>query len=73
MNPAVLLLATYVFIVMILQALGLGASKLVDYVSPASSMLVFLVLFIGAFGLAWPIAVRLTEPKSVKDALKRAA
>lgn len=72
MNAAVLLLVIYVFIVMILQALGLGVSKLVDYVSPASSMLVFLVLFIGAFGLAWPIAVRLTEPKSVKDALKRA-
>lgn len=72
MNPAVLLLLIYVLVVMILQALGFGVSKLVDSFSPTSSMLVFLVLFIGAFGLAWPIAVRLTEPKSVKDALKRA-
>jgi hypothetical protein len=70
MNAAVLLLVIYVFIVMIFQALGFGISKLVDYVNPASSMLVFLVLFIGAFGLAWPIAVRLTAPKSVNATSK---
>jgi hypothetical protein len=27
-------------------------------------------VFIGAFGLAWPIAVRLTEPKSLQAASK---
>jgi len=70
MNPAILLLLTYIFVVMVLQALGFGVSKLVDYINPASSLLVFLVLFIAAFGFAWPIAVRLTEPKSMKDALK---
>jgi uncharacterized membrane protein YhaH (DUF805 family) len=68
MNPAILLLMTYVFVVMALQALGLGASRLVDYASPSWSLLFFLVLFIGAFGLAWPIAVRLTEPKSLQSA-----
>jgi hypothetical protein len=70
MNPAILLMITYIFVVMVLQAFGFGLSKLVDYINPASSLLVFLLLFIGAFGLAWPIAVRLTEPKSVKAALE---
>jgi hypothetical protein len=70
MNPAILLVMTYLLVVMFLQALGFGVSKLVDYVHPASSLLVFLLLFIGAFGLAWPVAVRLTAPKSLKDALK---
>jgi hypothetical protein len=64
MNPAILLVMTYLFVVVVLQALGLGISKLTDYVNPAWSLLVFLVLFIGAFGLAWPVAVRLTKPKS---------
>jgi hypothetical protein len=70
MNPAILLLMTYVLVVMVLQALGFGISRLVDYINPDLSLLVFLVLFMGAFGLAWPIAVRLTEPKSVKAALE---
>jgi hypothetical protein len=70
MNPAILLLMTYVFVVMALQALGFGASRLVDYANPSWSLLFFLVVFIGAFGLAWPIAVRLTEPKSVQAASK---
>jgi uncharacterized membrane protein YkvI len=66
MNAALLLMMIYVFVVMVLQTLGFGISKLVAYVYPTSSLLVFLILFIGAFGLAWPIAVRLTAPKSVK-------
>jgi hypothetical protein len=69
MNAAFLLLITYAVVVIVLQALGFGVSKLVDYANPTWSLLVFLVLFMGAFGLAWPIAVRLTEPKSVKDTL----
>jgi len=70
MNAAILLMITYIFVVVVLQALGFGISKVADYVNPDWSLLIFLVLFIGAFGLAWPIAVRLTEPKSVKDALE---
>jgi uncharacterized membrane protein YhaH (DUF805 family) len=70
MNPAILLLMTYVVVVVVLQALGFGVSRLVDYMSPTWSLMVFLVLFMGAFGLAWPIAVRVTEPRSVKAALE---
>jgi hypothetical protein len=68
MNPAILLLLAYVPLVMVLQVLGFGVSRLIDYINPAWSLLVFLALFISAFGLAWPIAVRLTEPKSAKGA-----
>jgi uncharacterized membrane protein YhaH (DUF805 family) len=68
MNPAILLLLAYIPLVIVLQVLGFGVSRLIDYVNPAWSLLVFLALFISAFGLAWPIAVRLTEPKSVKGA-----
>jgi hypothetical protein len=68
MNPAILLVGTYLFVVVILQALGFGISKLADYADPAWSLLVFLVLFISAFGLAWPVAVRLTAPRSATNA-----
>jgi hypothetical protein len=68
MNPAILLLLAYIPLVIVLQVLGFGVSRLIDYVNPAWSLLVFLALFISAFGLAWPIAVRLTEPKSAKGA-----
>jgi uncharacterized membrane protein YhaH (DUF805 family) len=68
MNPAISLLLTYIPLVIVLQVLGFGVSRLIDYVNPAWSLLVFLALFISAFGFAWPIAVRLTEPKPVKGA-----
>lgn len=70
MNAAALLLMTYLLVVVVLQAIGFGASKLFDYMNPAGSLLFFLVAFIGAFGLAWPIAVRLTAPKSLSAALE---
>jgi hypothetical protein len=70
MNAAILLMLTYVVLAIVLQALGFGVSKLVDYINPAWSMMTFLVLFFCAFAAAWPIAVRITEPKSVEDALE---
>ena len=70
MNAAILLLLVYVVVAVILQAIGFGLSKLVDYVNPAWSMTAFLLLYFCAFGLAWPIAVRVTEPKSAEGALE---
>jgi hypothetical protein len=70
MNAAILLLLTYLVVVVVLQAIGFAFSKAFDYVNPTGSLLFFLVLFIGAFGLAWPIAVRLTAPKSLSAALE---
>jgi hypothetical protein len=55
------LLATFVLTAISLQALGFGISRLVDYQYPTLGLMTFLVLFIGAFFLAWPIALRIAE------------
>jgi len=44
-----------------MQFFGFLISKLVDYEWPALGLMTFLILFMAAFGLAWPIAVRITE------------
>jgi hypothetical protein len=58
---SVTLLAVYVLTVISLQFIGFLVSRAVDYQYPAFSVLAFLVLFIAAFGIAWPIAVRIAE------------
>jgi len=60
MQSAVLL-ATYIVTVIAFQAVGFLISQIVDGQWPGASTLVFLVLFMAAFGLAWPIAVRIAE------------
>jgi hypothetical protein len=34
---------------------------MVDYEWPTLGLMTFLILFLGAFGIAWPIAVRIAE------------
>jgi len=58
---AVILLVTYVLTVVAMQFAGFLISRLVDYQWPTLGLMTFLLLFIGAFGLAWPIAVRVAE------------
>ena len=41
--------------------LGFLVSRLVDYEWPTLGLMTFLILFLGAFGIAWPIAVRIAE------------
>ena len=36
-------------------------SRLVDYEWPTLGLMTFLILFMAAFGIAWPIAVRIAE------------
>ena len=55
------LLVAFVLTAICLQAIGFGISRLVDYQFPAFGLMTFLILFIGAFFLAWPIALRITE------------
>ena len=43
------------------QLIGFLISRLVDYEWPTLGLMTFLILFMGAFGIAWPIAVRITE------------
>jgi hypothetical protein len=52
---------TYVLTTVSVQFIGFLISRLVDYEWPTLGLMTFLILFLGAFGLAWPIAVRIAE------------
>jgi hypothetical protein len=56
-----ILLVIYVLTTIAVQFVGFLISRLVDYQYPTLGLMTFLVLFLGAFGIAWPIAVRITE------------
>jgi hypothetical protein len=58
---ALILIITYVLTTIVVQFLGFGISRVVDYQWPSVGLMTFLILFIGAFGIAWPIAVRIAE------------
>ena len=58
---ALILMVTYILTLISVQFTGFVISRLVDYQFPSFGLMTFLLLFIGAFGIAWPIAVRLAE------------
>jgi uncharacterized membrane protein YkvI len=58
---AATLLVVYVLTIVAMQILGFGISRLVDLQYPALGLTTFLMLFIAAFGVAWPGAVRIAE------------
>lgn len=58
---AAILLAVYVLTTISLQVIGFLISRLIDYNWPTLGLMTFLILFMGAFGLAWPVAVRIAE------------
>jgi hypothetical protein len=58
---ALTLMIVYVLTTISVQFLGFLISRLVDYEWPTLGLMTFLILFLGAFGLAWPIAVRIAE------------
>jgi hypothetical protein len=58
---AAILIAIYVLTAVALQAFGFVVSQAVDTQWPAASTLTFVILFMCAFGMAWPIAVRIAE------------
>jgi hypothetical protein len=51
----------YVLTLASVQFIGFVISRLVNYEFPTLGLMTFLVLFLGAFGIAWPIAVRIAE------------
>jgi len=61
MAPSLILLGTYLLVIVVLQILGYFVSRAVGHFDPTLSLMTFLILFIGMFGLAWPIAVRLID------------
>jgi hypothetical protein len=58
---ALTLMIVYVITTVAVQIAGFLISRMVDYEWPTLGLMTFLILFIGAFGIAWPIAVRLAE------------
>jgi hypothetical protein len=58
---ALALMVIYVLMTVTVQLIGFLISKMVDYEWPTLGLMTFLILFLGAFGIAWPIAVRVTE------------
>jgi hypothetical protein len=60
MQSAILIIL-FVLTTFTLQLIGFGISRMVDYQWPTLGLMTFLVLFMGAFFGAWPIAVRIAE------------
>ena len=58
---ALTLMIVYGLTTITVQFLGFLISRLVDYEWPTLGLMTFLILFMGAFGIAWPIAVRVAE------------
>ena len=58
---ALTLMIVYALTTITLQFFGFVISRLVDYEWPTLGLMSFLILFMAAFGLAWPIAVRIAE------------
>jgi len=56
-----ILLGVYVLTTISLQFIGFLISRLIDYNWPTLGLMTFLILFMAAFGLAWPVAVRIAE------------
>jgi uncharacterized membrane protein YbhN (UPF0104 family) len=55
------LLVIYVLTTIVVQLVGFFVSQLVSTQWPNAGLMTFLVLFMAAFGLAWPLAVAITE------------
>lgn len=70
MAQSLILIGVYLLLTVVFQAVGFGISQLIDGFAPEWSLLVFLTLFLCAYGVAWPLAVRLTEPKMVTQEAK---
>jgi uncharacterized membrane protein YhaH (DUF805 family) len=56
-----LLIFIFLLTAIVVQAIGLGVSRFVDSQFPAAGMPTFLIVFLAAYFIAWPIAVRITE------------
>jgi len=59
------LLIAYVIAIIIGDLLAIGIAEIVERYSEKASLGVFLALYFVVFWVAWPIAVRITEPRPV--------
>ena len=58
---ALTLMLVYLLTTVVVQAVGFLISRVVEYQYPTLGLMTFLILFFVAFGIGWPIAVRITE------------
>ena len=58
---ALTLMVVYVLTTATVQFIGFLISRVVDLQFPTFGLMTFLILFLGVFGVAWPIAVRIAE------------
>jgi uncharacterized membrane protein YkvI len=58
---ALTLMIVYALTTISVQFIGFLISRLVDYQYPTLGLMSFLILFMAAFGIAWPLAVRIAE------------
>lgn len=58
---AALLIFLYIIVTIIVQGIGFLISQAVDYQWPTAGLMTFLILFLSAFWIAWPIAVWIFE------------
>lgn len=63
---AAFLMFTYIVVTAIVQFIGFLISLTVQYEWPTAGLLTFIAFFLAAFGIAWPLAVRLAEWAIVK-------
>ena len=58
---SLILMIVFIFTVVTAQFTGFVISRLVDYQYPTFGLMTFLILFMGAFFISWPIAVLIAE------------
>ena len=65
---ATILIVTYIIMTAIVQGIGFLISEVIDYEYPTFGLMSFLIMFLGAFFAAWPIAVRIADRLIAKRA-----
>lgn len=58
---ALLLMGVYILTTITMQGIGFLISQLVDLQFPSFGVMAFLILFLSAFAIAWPVAVYIAE------------
>ena len=56
-----LVIAVFTVFVVLGDAVAIGISSLIEEFSKTASLFAFLGMFVLVFGIAWPMAVRVTE------------
>ena len=57
------LIVVYVVFVLIGESIAYAVGRIVEQWNPTASLPTFLACFFAVFGLAWVLAVKVTEPK----------